>query len=512
LQRLSRGRRPSAESHALDDLARREAQTAAELRENFAQLERHRTLASGIARDRFNIDSLSQQATQLRTSLGGLSDDDKKQIAEKPRYEGADEAVALLVRRLTQVETVISNAQASLTSMIADSQTAGVADLHEADALRELSTESHSLIETLLTSVSAAQDDFRAGFAEGSRVDDLRKAWVASKTEFDAAYQAAAARSDAHRSKLSQLAALEARQREQRTALVLKEEELRGLGDPEPRHAGLRARWREIQRERSNLLESQCDKMTDLSDGLICAAVERGAGALRLLDPIKTAVARSGLQAAKIETFLEKVVLSDDPLEAWHAALDELEQIVLSETPAHESPRASVLSTFNDADVARMVTRLDARAVLELGLAPLTDYPTFSYQAREGEYIAFKDASAGQQATALLRVLLKQAGPPLLIDQPEDDLDSKVIQEVVSQVWDAKHRRQLIFSSHNANLVVNGDAELVACCDYRIAGDHSGGRIKLRGAIDMPSVRQEITAVMEGGEKAFRLRKDKYGF
>jgi chromosome segregation protein len=99
-----------------------------------------------------------------------------------------------------------------------------------------------------------------------------------------------------------------------------------------------------------------------------------------------------------------------------------------------------------------------------------------------------------------------------VIDQPEDDLDNQVIFDIVDLIWKAKGARQLVFSSHNANLVVNGDAELVVCCDYRDAGDHSAGRIKLEGAIDVPAVRDEITVVMEGGEKAFRLRKEKYGF
>jgi chromosome segregation protein len=145
----------------------------------------------------------------------------------------------------------------------------------------------------------------------------------------------------------------------------------------------------------------------------------------------------------------------------------------------------------------------------------LDDHPVFEYRAKEGEHIAFADASAGQQATALLRVLLNQGGPPLIIDQPEDDLDSQVIQEIVNLIWTAKSRRQLIFSSHNANVVVNGDAELVACFNYRASGDHSAGQIELEGAIDIPDVRKQITSVMEGGEKAFRLRKsrkEKYGF
>ena len=149
---------------------------------------------------------------------------------------------------------------------------------------------------------------------------------------------------------------------------------------------------------------------------------------------------------------------------------------------------------------------------MDVALTPVRDRPSFEYRVREGDYILFARASAGQQATSLLRVLLNLQGPPLVIDQPEDDLDSQVMLEVVEQIWRAKTSRQIIFASHNANLVVNGDAELVVCCDYRMAGDHSSGTIKERGAIDVESVRKEIIQVMDGGEDAFKLRRDKYGF
>lgn len=136
----------------------------------------------------------------------------------------------------------------------------------------------------------------------------------------------------------------------------------------------------------------------------------------------------------------------------------------------------------------------------------------FEYRARENQYIPFANASAGQQATALLKALLNQPGPPLIIDQPEEDLDNPVMLQVVGQIWQAKKSRQLILSSHNANLVVNGDAELVVWCDYRSAADHSGGQIRGTGAIDVPVICSAIKQVMEGGEAAFKLRKDKYGF
>jgi type III restriction enzyme len=138
--------------------------------------------------------------------------------------------------------------------------------------------------------------------------------------------------------------------------------------------------------------------------------------------------------------------------------------------------------------------------------------PSFEFRARENDYISFVDASAGQQATALLTSLLNQNGPPLIIDQPEDDLDNQVILEVVRKLWSAKAHRQLIFASHNANLVVNGDADYVASFDYRTAGDASGGKVSSEGAIDVPETNTMIKKVMEGGERAFILRKDKYGF
>lgn len=100
----------------------------------------------------------------------------------------------------------------------------------------------------------------------------------------------------------------------------------------------------------------------------------------------------------------------------------------------------------------------------------------------------------------------------MIIDQPEDDLDNETVLQIVSKIWSCKSRRQLVFSSHNANLVVNGDADLVLVCAYLDSGDQSAGHIKEQGAIDVSAVRDAITAVMEGGERAFRLRKEKYGF
>jgi len=93
-----------------------------------------------------------------------------------------------------------------------------------------------------------------------------------------------------------------------------------------------------------------------------------------------------------------------------------------------------------------------------------------------------------------------------------DDLDSEIIAEVIRDIMAAKDKRQIIFASHNANLVVNGDAELVVKFATKTHDGQTHGEIEHQGAIDCKPVREAITAVMEGGRKAFDLRRQKYGF
>ena len=109
----------------------------------------------------------------------------------------------------------------------------------------------------------------------------------------------------------------------------------------------------------------------------------------------------------------------------------------------------------------------------------------------------------------MLFLLLEQEGGPLVVDQPEGDLDNKIITELTEKLHSAKERRQLIFASHNANIVVNGSSELVANLDIDDQGER---KIVNVGAIDRPEICQIITTTMEGGEKAFKDRQKKYGY
>ncbi len=234
-----------------------------------------------------------------------------------------------------------------------------------------------------------------------------------------------------------------------------------------------------------------------------------------ILGHLQKIIKGTNLRFNKFEELITAIARSENIIEKWREVLLEIDNIIQfsDEQPRKDSSDVlNIKAHLSDSDIQKLSLKIKSQDWLELVLSPIKSLPKFEYRARENDYIPFEDASAGQQATALLWALLNQDGPPLIIDQPEDDLDSQIIIEIVEHVWRAKGKRQLVFSSHNANLVVNGDAELVVCCDYRIVGEQSSGEIKIQGAIDINDVRMEITKVMEGGIEAFKLRKDKYGF
>ena len=123
--------------------------------------------------------------------------------------------------------------------------------------------------------------------------------------------------------------------------------------------------------------------------------------------------------------------------------------------------------------------------------------------------------STGQKATAVLLLLLLESEAPLIVDQPEDDLDNRFITEgIVPRMREAKRRRQFLFSTHNANIPVLGDAELILGLSASGEADSGGANVapEHMGAIDAQRVRELLEELLEGGEDAFERRRRKYGF
>lgn len=116
-------------------------------------------------------------------------------------------------------------------------------------------------------------------------------------------------------------------------------------------------------------------------------------------------------------------------------------------------------------------------------------------------------ASAGQKTTAILTFILSQGDIPLLLDQPEDDLDNRLVYElIVDRLKQAKEHRQIIVVTHNANIPVNGDAE------YILSMNSESKKLSVfcSGTVEQPVIKKEICDVMEGSEQAFDMRARRY--
>lgn len=247
----------------------------------------------------------------------------------------------------------------------------------------------------------------------------------------------------------------------------------------------------------------------------------------------------------------------------------------------------SVLREALDKKLAVFLTTYSEPVLRELETRRVPDLVTYRVYRQDGTLAGPIDkVSAGQQGTAILNLLLAAGNEPLIVDTPEEGLDSEgVYAELVPLFRREKEKRQVIIVTHNANLPVNADAEgivaleatgfvpdqemeeiilksgqqivpdqiryvaeLVGLPDWqerigkylttqkwpsdaiarvlkeigdsrmaegRVKCEWSGSDVRKRyavGALDTPEVKRAVQNIMEGSEKAFRRRREKYGF
>ncbi len=153
------------------------------------------------------------------------------------------------------------------------------------------------------------------------------------------------------------------------------------------------------------------------------------------------------------------------------------------------------------------IKELKEAQIDELKLLMPEDDIQVSYKNNDGVYQSLSNASAGQKTSAILTFLLSYGETPLILDQPEDDLDNYLIYElIVERLRATKSKRQIIVVTHNANIPVNGDAELVVVMDSQSTNIQPS----YVGNIESNNIKTNICEIMEGGEAAFKLRAKRY--
>lgn len=171
-----------------------------------------------------------------------------------------------------------------------------------------------------------------------------------------------------------------------------------------------------------------------------------------------------------------------------------------------EDADALAQRTGISADQARKVVDAlrNGETLHALEVVELADRPRIELKDGEG----YKDSAAlstGQKCTTILPILLLDSDTPLLVDQPEDNLDNRfVCESVVESIRKVKAARQLVFVTHNPNIPVLADADRV----FVLESDGAHARKAAEGDVD--ECRDAIVNLLEGGEQAFRRRQERY--
>ena len=271
--------------------------------------------------------------------------------------------------------------------------------------------------------------------------------------------------------------------------------------DHQERRRSLLAEWEDVKAEEFRALERAGRRVTRKLEGRARVQVELGGNREPLFQLLRDEV--GGRLSEAITTLRQSDRFSLSALvQACRAGSGSL-----ADELGIPGAQAERLAQASDAALMQ-IEELDLPSTtrIELNTAP---------PGRTEIWQELDELSTGQKATAVLLLLLLESDAPLVVDQPEDDLDNRFVTEgVVPRMREEKRRRQFLFSTHNANIPVLGDAELII--GLSASGEAEEGNAKIApehmGSIDARSVRELVEELLEGGEDAFERRRRKYGF
>jgi len=214
---------------------------------------------------------------------------------------------------------------------------------------------------------------------------------------------------------------------------------------------------------------------------------------------------------AKIRKIVQKASGYEDGLEKAIEAVyinnNVLENLKQFKATIHSLHDDTLANNPYDGRFSRLIRELTPSQMDSIDLLYPEDQIEMKYKGRDGNFKSLSVASAGQKTTAILTFILSFGDVPLILDQPEDDLDNRLVYDlIVDKIRQIKENRQVIIVTHNANIPVNGDAEYVVS----LSSDTHNLKIQAEGTVESDYVKNEICEVMEGGVEAFKTRAKRY--
>jgi ABC-type cobalamin/Fe3+-siderophores transport system ATPase subunit len=351
------------------------------------------------------------------------------------------------------------------------------------DAIAPLLDELASTVQTASTTVQLDVDRVSAAFTP------LRTAWdqhlQASSAEITAAL-AALGISDA-----AQLTKIQASVAQLEAELAALADQKQAQATCEGERTRLLERLEELARQKSRIVEQAALSLNKTLAGRVRLNVEPLADKTAALEWLKKLVQGANVSGAQLEKLLGHPTSTiAQALKQDAAAVTALGVAPAVATKLLERFDNKTLREFEELETPDRIS-----AEVNLGIPGAETWKPVTA------------VSPGQRATALLALVLLSSDEPLIIDQPEDDLDNQhIYEDIVRVLADVCQKRQVIVATHNANIPVLGDAELLVAVD----ADAQRSHVEALGGFENAMVASYARRVLEGGEDAFRARQRRY--
>ena len=462
------------------------------------ELERSRSRIVDVRREMNRLDEQlaalpGLEETQKRFQQAGL----EERLKEKSLLVREERLFSNLDERLDQYRTLHNELTEGLPVDTAFVSSKALEGLPNADILSEI----EGILGTLSGKLKTLGEQFGKALAEADHaIGQTKSRWNERKTKIEETYEKLLR--ELQKSKIDGAEFIQLRQQiEELRPLNDKMERLkRDLEAHEAQRRNLLAEWEDIEAAEYRQLETAAKRVSR-----------------KLRDRVQVRVTMAG-NRDPLEQLLREVGGN------LAAALERLrghDQLSLRELAQRcREGKEGLRKHYNlpsgaaeriaqaDLELFMRIEELELPATTEIELNTAPDGQAANWQT-------LRALSTGQKATAVLLLLLLESEAPLVVDQPEDDLDNRFITEgVVPIMRQEKRRRQFVFSTHNANIPVLGDAELIL--GLAATGEAREGQARIApthmASIDSKPVRELVEEILEGGKAAFEMRRSKYGF
>ena len=461
-----------------------------------------------LARRRATVaqrESLQLRVQALRNTLPELSPEDQAAIAS---FDDANAFEAQRIQASKHADNILQELRAGISELLSK-RGLEAARGGEAEAVRQRYDD---LFNAFNRGIRALEVDI---VMRRQSLSDAEKRWETSFLNVREDRDRVLEKLSAHSTATNQIKKLGEQISDLSNQLGDLDAALKAAGDSDAQLTAAVTALRLATDRRRERTEKWAGEIAMLSSSKIKASVDADGDISEIKEAIEIVAGKTGshegTRVKELESKLEGGVVWDVLNGLRKDCLELLRWRYMGDAAGDQKPEAAQLfGVVGDTKRIRVALAEKLDVLRVEAIATAVPKPEISLTYCDGvREISFEKASEGQRAAALLFMLLEQPGGPLIIDQPEGDLDNRIITELTDVLHSAKQKRQLIFASHNANIVVNGSSELVGYLDVDAAGSRN---IECAGAIDKPEICEKITLTMEGGEKAFRDRQDKYGY